>query len=177
MTAQIAQYSGVEQQVKTNANLEKLLAGNKQSELSTAVGYIGKEIETVGSTGQVVGGQGAFTYILPQVAQNTQITIKNAAGSTVFQGEGTNNSGRNLIVWDGKSSVDGKQQPDGTYTISVNAVDASGKTMIPELRAVGIVSGVENDVAGNVTLSVVQSKTSFDRILAVREPTRAQLGS
>ena len=48
MTQQIATLSSVQQQVATNSNLEKLLAQGNTSQLSTAVSYIGKEVETTG---------------------------------------------------------------------------------------------------------------------------------
>ena len=177
MTQQIATLSSVQQQVATNSNLEKLLAQGNTSQLSTAVSYIAKEVETKGNTGQVVSGQGAFTYILPAAAKEAKITIKNAAGSVVFEGSGTTKSGRNIVVWDGKNSSNGNQEPDGTYTISVAAKDTNGKAITPELRSVGIVSGVQTDSKGAVQLNVGDQTINYSDILAVRSPTRANLSN
>ncbi|MFZ4540910.1 MAG: flagellar hook assembly protein FlgD [Rickettsiales bacterium] len=174
-TAQIAQYSGVQQQVTTNANLEKLIAANKGSATSTAVSYIGKEVETAGNTSQLIGGQGAFSYILPATAQTSNITIKNSLGQTVFTGKGTTDSGRNLVIWDGVNSITGKQEADGIFTIGVEAVDAAGKTMKVETRSVTLVAGVETDSLGNALLTSGNVKVNFNNVLAVRTPTRAQL--
>jgi flagellar basal-body rod modification protein FlgD len=175
-TQQIAQYSSVQQQVITNDNLEKLIASNRQSEVTTAVGYIGKEIETAGNTGVVAGGQGAFSYILPRKADTVELTIKDAAGQVVFRGAGASAEGRNLVVWDGKNSSNGRNEPDGTYTLTVVAKDASDKLISAETRAVAVVSGVETGKAGNAELTTAFGKVAFDKILAVREPTRANLG-
>ncbi|MES2984036.1 MAG: flagellar hook assembly protein FlgD [Pseudomonadota bacterium] len=171
-TAQIAQYSGVQQQVQTNANLEKLLAASKQSSTTTAVGYIGKEIETAGKTGLVVGGQGAFTYILPKAAKEVQVKITNAAGATVFQGLGAVQQGRNTVVWDGKNSSTGAQEADGVYNLTVTAVAEDNTAILPETRAVAIVSGVETDKDGNVMLTVGQTTVNYNDVLAVRSPSR-----
>jgi flagellar basal-body rod modification protein FlgD len=176
-TQQIAQYSGVQQQVVTNANLEKLLAANKQSAVTTAVSYIGKEVETAGNTGEVLGGQGGFSYILPRAAATAEITIKNSSGQQVFKGQGLLKEGRNLVVWDAINSTTGQQEPDGIYTISVKATDSAGKDITAETRAVAIVSGVETNTTGEPTLTAGTSKVAFDKILAVRTPTRAQLAS
>lgn len=176
-TQQIAQYSGVQQQVVTNSNLEKLLASNKQSSVTTAVSYIGKEVETAGNTGEVLGGQGGFSYILPRAAATAEISIKNSAGQVVFKGSGLTKEGRNLVVWDGVNSTTGAREPDGTYTISVKATDSSGKDITVETRSVAIVSGVETDKSGNPLLTAGTSKVAFDKILAVRSPTRADLSS
>jgi flagellar basal-body rod modification protein FlgD len=174
-TQQIAQYSSVQQQVNTNSNLEKLLAANKQSGVSTAVGYIGKEIESKGNSGTVVGGQGAFSYILPKIANSAEITITNAIGQVVFRGNGDTKSGRNIVVWDGKNSTNGNQEPDGTYKITVNALDPAGKPILAETRSVGIVSGVETDSSGNTLLTSGDSSVNFSDVLAVRTISRAAL--
>jgi len=176
-TQQIAQYSSVQQQVVTNANLEKLLAANKQSGITTAVGYIGKEIETKGNTGEVSGGQGAFSYILPKAAANVTIIIKNATGQIVFSGKGDSREGRNIAVWDGVNSTTGALEPDGTYTIAVEAEDASKKPILAETRAVAIVGGVESDAKGDTLLAVGRNKVKFDDVLAVRTPSRIDLSA
>ncbi len=174
-TQQIAQYSSVQQQVNMNANLEKLLASNKQSSVSTAVGYIGKEIETKGNTGEVSGGQGAFSYILPKAAASVKITITNASGQTVFTGSGDTKSGRNIAVWDAVNSSTGAIEDDGTYTIAVEATDTAGKAIAVETRAVATVGGVESDTNGDTLLAVGRNKVKFDDVLAVREPSRVNL--
>lgn len=171
MTQQIAQYSGVEQQIKTNTNLEKLLSQSRQSQLSTAVSYIGKEVETDGNSGNLIGGQAPFSYILPKTAGSVQITITNAAGAAVFQGQGTTKAGRNLVVWDGINSFTGETMPSGVYTISIKAKDQTGAEMEADTRAVGIVNTVETDKDGNIVLNVGDVQVKYEEILAVREPT------
>lgn len=174
-TQQIAQYSSVQQQVNTNVNLEKLLAANKQSSAGTAVGYIGKEIESKGNAGVVSGGQGAFSYILPKAANTAEITITNATGQVVFQGNGDTKAGRNIVVWDGVNSATGKQEPDGTYKIAINALDPAGKGILAETRSVATVLGVETDAAGNTLLSAGEGTVNFNDVLAVRAISRAAI--
>ena len=172
MTAQIAQYSGVEQQVKTNANLETLINSNKQSQLATAVSYIGKEVETEGNTGNLIQGQATFSYQLSKPAQSVTITVRDSAGRAVFQGAGTTREGQNLVVWDGVNSFTSQAEADGEYTISVAAKDGDGKDIIADTRAVGTVASVQNDRSGNITLTVGTVEVPFDQVLAVRLPVR-----
>jgi len=269
MTQQIAQYSGVEQQVKTNSTLEKLIASNKQSQLSTAVSYIGKEVETDGNVGTLkyaqnggeVGtaqftytlpkdvvsttvtienakgevvysgtgtgkegpntinwdgvssitkkqvaagdytikvvpkdasgnplstevkadsklayaegqfGQAVFSYMLPTGAQGAKVTILNASGQAVFTGDGTLETGRNVVVWDGVNSFNGNYATAGKYTIQVTAKDATGKDITVETRAVGTVNTVETDAQNNIVLNVGDAQVKYADILAVREAT------
>jgi flagellar basal-body rod modification protein FlgD len=175
MTAQIAQYSAVEQQVKTNKNLEMLLADNRQSQLSTAVSYIGKEVETEGNTGNLIQSQATFSYQLPKAAHTVAVVVKDKAGRAVFQGAGTTKEGSNLVVWDGKNSFNNNQEPDGEYTIVVTAKDAEGKTIQADTRAVGTVASVQHDKDGTITLTVGTVQVPYDQILAVRLPTRVVL--
>lgn len=180
MTQQIAQYSGVEQQIKTNKSLEALLNANKQSQMSTAVSYIGKEIETEGNSGSLTYAQGTdgkaygqatFSYILPAGTQSAKIVITDKNGGAVFSGNGTLKNGRNVVVWDGINSLTGKQMEPGTYTINVTAKDAAGKDFNPDTRAVGVVDTVETDANGDLILNVGDVQVKYNEILAVREAT------
>ena len=177
VTQQIATLSSVLQQVNTNKNLETLIGATKQSQLSTAVSYIGAEVETTGNTGQLLNGQGAFAYSLPTAATSAQITISDSKGVTVFKGEGTKTVGRNLIVWDGSNSVTGAtSSPDGTYTISIAAKDADGKAIAAAPSAVGIVSSVQNDpTTGALTVTMGDVTKNFSDIIAVRAASRVQV--
>ena len=178
MTQQIATYSGVQQQVTTNSNLEKLIAQGSSNTSTTAVGYIGKEIESTGDTGLVLGGQGAFSYTLPSAAASANITLTDSDGNVVFSGQGTTTSGRNVVVWDGLNSTTGAQEPDGVYTLAVTATDASGKSITPTLHSVTIVSGVETDSSGNTMLmSSSGPDVNFTDVQVVREPTRIATSS
>lgn len=172
VTQQIATLSSVQQQVNTNSNLEKLLTASKQSQLTTAVSYIGKEVETPGNTGEVMSGQGAFAYSLASTALKANVTIKDAGGNTVFTGTGTTNAGRNIIVWDGTNSITGAHMPDGTYTLSVSATDTSGKAVAVTTASVGIVTSVQNDSSGNLTVNTGKTLRNFADVVAVRNPSR-----
>ena len=175
MSTQLAQFSSVQQQVDTNTKLDTLIANGTKGQQGTAVGYIGHEVESEGDTGNVFGGQGAFAYVLPSAAATATVTIKDASGNTVFSGSGTTDAGRNILVWDGVNSTTGAQEPDGTYTLSVSATDASGNAITADTRAVGIVSAVETDSSGNLVLDLAGgsgSTMNFSDVLAVREPSR-----
>jgi len=177
ITAQLAQFSSVEQQVRTNQSIDKLVNAQKQTQLSTAVSYLNKEVETSGNTGTLQAGQATFSYFLPANTASAQVTITNAAGRAVFQGQGTLLKGRNLVVWDGKNSFNQNMEPNGKYTISIAAKDANQNTLTVDTRSVGIVTGVESGSNGAVSLTVGNVQVPFDQILAVREPVALNLGT
>lgn len=136
MTQQIATYSGVEQQIKTNKSLEALLNSNKQSQLSTAVSYIGKEVETDGNVGTLERvqdgtqtGVADFKYTLPEGVKTTAVTIKDKDGTVVYTGNGPIAKGENAVKWNGVSTVTSKQVEAGQYTIEVVAKNEAGEDM------------------------------------------------
>lgn len=134
MTQQIATYSGVEQQVKTNSQLEALLKSNKQSELSTAVSYIGKEVETNGNVGTLQyaadgtqTGKAEYKYTLPEGVDNVTVTIKDKDGNVVYSGSGPKVKGENTVRWNGINSTTNKPMEAGTYTMEIVAKNAAGE--------------------------------------------------
>ncbi len=52
-TAQLVQFTGVEQQLKTNEFLETLMLSSQNTAKSDAVSYIGKEVTSSGKTGEL----------------------------------------------------------------------------------------------------------------------------
>jgi flagellar basal-body rod modification protein FlgD len=177
LTDQITQFTQVEQQVQTNTNLETLLASQKQSQLSTAVSFIGSEVETAGNTGEFEGGRAVFSYNQSAPSATTDIVITDAAGRAVFKGNGTTVVGRNLVVWDGVNSFSGQQEPPGTYTITVTAKTAAGKPVATDARAVGVVTTVETASDGNILLGIGGRTVKYSDVLAVRTPTLAGTGT
>jgi flagellar hook assembly protein FlgD len=96
----------------------------------------------------------------------------------VFQGQGTTNAGRNVVVWDGINSGTGAQEPDGVYTLAVTASDASNLTVAATPNAVTIVSGVETGTNGDIMLmSSAGPDVDFNNVTVVREPTRIDTSS
>src|SRR5260221_8065240 len=65
-TQQLVSYSQVEQQINTNANLEKLITGVQGNQLASSVGYIGKTIQASGDHARIQPGRGpSCNYNLP----------------------------------------------------------------------------------------------------------------
>lgn len=136
MTQQIATYSGVEQQVKTNAQLEALLGANKQSQLSTAVSYIGREVETDGNIGTLQyaadgtkTGMAEYSYDLPEDIATATVTIKDKDGNVVYTGAGPVSKGENIVRWNGINSTTKKAMDAGEYTMEVLAKNGKGEVV------------------------------------------------
>jgi flagellar basal-body rod modification protein FlgD len=169
-TSQLVQFASVEQQIYTNANMEKLLNLEETSQISTMVNFIGNRIEAKTNKAALQDGRMDFTYTLPQNAKDVSITIQNAKGLTVFFAEGDKNTGLHAFSWDGKGA-NGLQYPDGGYSVTVSAKDASDNLMTNVVqtsfgRATG--AGVEDGIAHLFMGDVV---VPLDKVLSVEEAT------
>lgn len=141
-TAQLVQFSGVEQQLKTNEFLEALLLNTQTSYRADAVSYIGKQVSASGETAELVDGGAYWAYNAEANVANATVSIKDAAGNVVYTETGSLNSGPGAFLWDGVGS-DGNTKPDGIYTIEIKGTNLVGNEVKVSTSSVGIVTGVD----------------------------------
>ena len=141
-TAQLVQFSGVEQQLKTNEFLEALLLNTQTSYRSDAVSYIGKQVSASGETAELVDGGAYWAYNADANVANATVSIKDAAGNVVYTETGSLNAGPGAFLWDGVGS-DGNTKPDGIYTIEIKGTNLAGNEVKVSTSSVGIVTGVD----------------------------------
>ena len=164
---QLVSFTGVEQAIATNANLENLIALNKASQAAMAVGYLGTTIQAEGNKITLADGEARFLYTLPESAASTGILIANDSGETVFVGQGNTTAGEHGFVWDGRDA-NGNLLPDGTYKITVSGFTSDESLMsIPTIIG-GRVTGVET-VDGSILLTVNGISVPIEKILSVVE--------
>src|SRR5436190_16968288 len=65
-TAQLVQFAQVEQQLKTNTDLDKLVMLNKTSQATAALGFVGSQVTADGSTTQLKNGLAAWNITSPR---------------------------------------------------------------------------------------------------------------
>lgn len=169
-TSQLVAFAGVEQQINTNSNLEKMLAIQQTSQVSSMVGFLGTVIQAKGDTFNLENDFGALTYTLPTNSVKTIITIQNAEGKTVLSVEGETGAGAHGFTWDGKSAG-GVQQPAGPYRVFVNATDPDGKALDVEKTVFGRVTGGGLGTDGTVQLFMGEVEVNLDDVISVNTPT------
>lgn len=155
-TQQLVQFTGVEQQLKTNEFLETLMLSSQNTAKSDAVSYIGKEVTSSGKTGELTDENAVFwAYSADANAANATVTIKDANGQVVYTETGPLNAGPGTFRWDGMGS-DGNLKPNGVYTIDIQGKDANGQIVKISTASIGIVTAV--DFTGDVPLLTVGSR-------------------
>ncbi|MBI1210405.1 MAG: flagellar hook assembly protein FlgD [Alphaproteobacteria bacterium] len=165
-TQQLVMYSQVEQQITTNDNLSSLIALQKTAAGANAVSYLGRTAFTQGAQTSLVDGAATWRYTLPNDAASVTINVQNANGRTVYTTTGDANLGDHDFSWDGQNNA-GVAQQDGTYTLSIAAKDASGKTLTPTITGIGVVKEV--DMSGTEpTVTVGARAVSLGEIVGLK---------
>jgi len=164
-TQQLVQYSSVEQQIKTNKNLENLLVTTSAAAMNSAVTLLGKQVEAMGAGSALQDGEATWSYTLSSDAPTTSIQIFDSKGAAVYQQTIDGKAGTHAFNWDGKDAQ-GNAQPDGTYYIVVAAQDASGMPVSSITSIKGAVTAVDltND---DPLLTVNGAQIRFTDVLSV----------
>jgi flagellar basal-body rod modification protein FlgD len=164
-TQQLVQFAQVEQQLKSNTQLETLVSLQKATQATQALGYVGQTVAIDGQTSKLTSATGAgWSFNSPKPASAT-INIINPAGATVFSGAYSLNSGIQNFVWDGRNNS-GVKQPDGDYKIAITAKDATGQSVAVSTEIQGVVDSVDMAKSPPV-LSVNNTEYALDRIKRV----------
>jgi flagellar basal-body rod modification protein FlgD len=163
-TAQLVQFAGVEQQLKTNETLTSLLSLNSAGTATSAVGFIGSTITADGATTRLEDDEAEWQVNVPRGGVAT-ITIKDAKGSVVQTLTKTLVAGDQTYSWDGTTSTAQKAEP-GEYTITIDAKDTAGAAMTATTKISGLVDGV--DFTGSIpTLKIGSISVPLDQVKSV----------
>ena len=163
-TQQLVQFAQVEQSVQQTGALKDILARLSTQDMVQAAGLIGREASYNGDVAGLTSGNVAgWSWTLNQAPSTLTAKISDANGVVVDT--------RALAVdarafdWDGLLSGGGQAAP-GSYSLSLDARDASGNPIAATIQANGTVETVTQDENGLVLtingLAVsVQDITSF----------------
>lgn len=141
-TQQLVQFAGVEQQLKTNDQLTSLVALQKTAQSTQALNFVGSTAVVDGSTATLTDGKATWALGVSKPSSVT-VTISNSVGQAVYSGNFSMNAGdHQAFQWDGRGS-DGSQWPDGNYTLTATAKDASGQTVAVSTEIQGVVQSAD----------------------------------
>jgi len=142
-TEQLVQFSGVEQQIRVNTQLETLIAATNSGAGASLSGYLGQEAEIDTAGAQFSGDPITWRYELPADAKSTTVTVTDAAGKVLYSKTGELEAGNHEFVWNGELNKGGTAAADQPYWISVVAEDANKKAITPTHSLVTKITGVD----------------------------------
>lgn len=172
-TAQLVQFTGVEQAIRTNGMLNELLALSRTDQFARGASYIGQEVEASGATVRLDQDRtAALTYSLPGTAKEVEIRILSETGDLVWRGQGDAQAGPHSIPWNGLT-LNGRRAPSGLYRVEIAATDRNGVPVAVERSINGTVVGVEFAGDGRMMISVGGVLIPVESITALRRPDLA----
>jgi flagellar basal-body rod modification protein FlgD len=163
-TAQLVSFAQVEQQLKANTQLGTLVSLQQTAQNTAALDFVGQKVDVAGNSAALTNGTATWQLTAAKPATAT-ITISSATGQQVFSGNYALNAGTQPFTWDGKDTS-GLQWPDGNYTISVTAQDASGLPVAVPTEIEAVVDSADLSQTPPV-LSVAGQNYTLDKIKRV----------
>ena len=140
-TQQLVEFAGVEQQMKTNDTLSTLVSLQQAAQTTQALTLVGATVVVNGATAQLANNQATWALNATQPATAT-ISIAAPTGETAYTGTVSLNAGSQSYIWNGIGN-NGTQWPAGDYTLTANAVSASGQSTPVTTQVQGQVTSVD----------------------------------
>lgn len=162
-TAQLAQFSSLEQLSNMNDQLKTLGLYQASLNNSQAANLIGKEITAIGNVIKVDGTSADLTYNLTEGAEKVVVSIYDEGGNLVDTLDlGSQKEGENSVTWNCSGIA------AGNYTFEVSAADANGDVVPAYTMITGKVMGVSFD-EGSPVLSVNGQDIPLGDVISVNE--------
>lgn len=156
-TQQLVQFSQVEQQIRTNEQLEGLAGQYQAAAVGAALSYLGKDAIIEADETYLAGGSANWAYRLPEAADSMKIQVKDMQGRVVYETtSAARGSGEHLFTWDGVKT-NGETAADGVYQISISAQNAAGTAITPSVSVRETIMGV--DFSGTTPVVITPSGT------------------
>jgi flagellar basal-body rod modification protein FlgD len=150
-TTELVQFTGVQQQVATNTNLNQLISLQQTSQVLQSSDLVGHHASVQASqiTLQSSTGQVSFTGT---AGEPVAVAVVDSSGNVLRDASITANAGANSWTWDGLDN-NGNQVPDGAYRIALETAPSGGgtPTAVPYT-----VQGVTTGVSTNGTTTMLQ---------------------
>ena len=155
-SAQLAQFSALEQMQNVNKNIEDLIQLQASINNNMAIDLIDKSVTAPGNNLTITDGKpDSISYELGKDAASVTISIYDSGNNLVASIiTGAETAGMQEFIWDGKD-LNGNALPDDNYIFKVSAVDSSDLPIVTKThqksKVTGIVfeDGISYAVTGN----------------------------
>ncbi len=141
-TDQLVQFSGVEQQIRTNESMETLIAATRSGAGATLSGYLGQTAEVATNGAGFSGDPVTFGYNLSSDAAEAKISVLDSNGAVVYSTTGTTAAGSNTFNWNGETNQ-GTTAAPGAYFLNVKATNANEDAVQAAYSVRATVTGVD----------------------------------
>jgi len=161
---QLATFSGVEQQVRTNQLLESLMSLQGRSDFGQMASWVGMQARAAMPT--LYEGQPLTVTPTPPVAGSRHdLVALNEVGEEIWRGRYFSGSGS--VVWDGVRA-DGVAAPNGLYGFRIESFDGDQLVATAPVMTYGAVQEVRMEQGGAVLVFEGGVERFVDEVSALR---------
>ncbi|MGB3212385.1 MAG: flagellar hook assembly protein FlgD [Desulforhopalus sp.] len=168
-TAQLAQFSSLEQLFTLNESMENMVTSNANSDRFSTLNTIGRDVAYNGSSFNFTGDPVEIGYQLDgQASQVTLFLQQNGVTVATLNGEELQ-TGSHYFTWDGQLDND-QVAPSGNYTMILEAKAAADDSVGAAPLIKSEVTGVDLEGSYGGVLITKAGEVAFNSILGVYEP-------
>ncbi len=171
MAAQLAQFGSLErlysidQQLGENLKLDLLMTQAVNNTMAASL--IGREVEAVGDSIMLTGGEAKLRFRLSDSAAEVTLTLHDESGQIVRSIQRTDlEAGEHDVVWNG-TDADGQLLSDGIYRLSISAKDADGIVVNTITTTGGVITGISYET-GTAVLMVGDIAIPMGSVISIR---------
>ncbi len=144
-TAQLAQYSSLEQLMSVNENIKNLVSTSQSQQQLSALSLIGREVVVEKETFKLGDSDVTLGCQLDAQAHRVELHVQDSRGKSLAVLKPTDmTAGSHFVTWDGTDS-NGLPVPPGDYSLSVLALDSNEEGIASQPLIKGQVTGVDLD--------------------------------
>jgi flagellar basal-body rod modification protein FlgD len=163
-TQELVEFSGVEQQINTNASLTQLIQLTQSGQVEQSASIVGHQVSINSTELALQNGSGGIGFTMP-AAGPVEIGIYDANGNKVADSVVNATQGSNNWSWNGQDG-NGVQLPDGSYQVSVDAPGTGGQPATVPFTVLGTATGVQQ-TAGGLQLELGSTSVPFSALQSV----------
>lgn len=129
-TQQLVAFTGVEQQIQTNQNLELLANLSRLQNLASSASYLGNDALAFRDLGDHDGTGIKWQYQNTLPTDTLTLEVRDTDGNLVYSEVGETDIGFHEFNWDGLTA-DGEVAASGEYKLEVVATNEDGEEITP----------------------------------------------
>jgi flagellar basal-body rod modification protein FlgD len=171
-TQQLVSFTGVEQSIQQNKNLETLISEMRGQGLNSSVSYIGQDVTADTDLAALSATGARWNYTLDSDALSNTLAVTTERGDIVATYSGNSNRGTHQFHWDGKLP-NGTTAPAGNYRLVPVAKASDDSDVTTHVQLTGRVEAVESSASGN-KLIVAGLPINLSQVLRIAAPASPQ---
>lgn len=141
-TQQLVAFTGVEQQIQTNQNLETLANLTRLQNLASSGSYLGNDALVIRDLGDHNGTGITWKYQNTLPTDTLRLEVRSEAGALIYSQEGETDLGFHDFYWDGFDQT-GQPVENGTYKLEIVATNDDGNELSPNIMVQETITAVD----------------------------------